>query len=81
VAKDHFLVGSAGHDSEVEIAKDGHHEALGIEIEDRCRERSDLNVTINDPVDRVILLGQKRNMLCGSQAKLDLNPLGDQQVI
>jgi hypothetical protein len=57
-----LVVGSGGHDSEIEIENAGHG-ALVVEIENRWTEQLELQVAVSGPIDRIMLYGQKSDEL------------------
>jgi hypothetical protein len=64
--KRELVVGSGGHDSEVEIEKAGDcygKGALEIEIENRSTECTELDAVVTDTIDRIVLYGQKSDEL------------------
>jgi RTX calcium-binding nonapeptide repeat (4 copies) len=62
--KRELVVGSGGHNSEVEIEKaPGSSGGVVVEIENAATEHLELTATVADPIDRLVLYGQKSDQL------------------
>jgi Ca2+-binding RTX toxin-like protein len=61
--KHELVVGSGGHDSEIEIERNGPQGPLVVVIENRTTGSTELNVVVSAAVDRIVLYGQRSDTL------------------